>query len=268
MDFIEFENSCARYLQDKYSATGCVFVVNGGTDSKSPDIVVRKEGEVVCNIEVKEPYAQCGQFVAFADEKTRTFTYSERNHPSKPSEASAAILKAMSENFDKHKVPSSDELGLDKQLYYDRIIDYYANYKKCMFFMTREYVDSGEFIVFPTGDFQDYFDVTACYRPKKSGSHNPNKKELEVLPSMLVENDHPHYEFIKDGKYLNVKLQADAGERFILEGKRRFQFKRTEPMIYRVTGLSSTNNANVIFSISPKQPVRKSDWEALEKVIR
>ena len=63
-------------------------------------------------------------------------------------------------------------------------------------------------------------------------------------------------------------LQADAGERFILEGKRRFQFKRTEPMIYRVTGLSSTNNANVIFSISPKQPVRKSDWEALEKVIR
>lgn len=268
MDFIEFENSCAGFLRRKYAETGCEFIVNGGLDSTLPDIVVMKDGKVVCNIEVKEPNAQCSQFVAFANEDTRSFTYSSRNHPSVPSQASLDILAAMSKNFDKHKVPSTDELGLSKQLYYNRIIDYYANYKKCMFFMTRESVDSGEFIVFPTIEFSDYFDVTACYRPKKSGSHNPNKKELLELPAMLSANNLPRYELIKDGKYLNVKFSLDAGERFILEGKSRLQFKRIEPRVYRVTGLSSTKNANVIFSISPKLPIKKSNWAAFEKIIK
>lgn len=268
MDFFEFENSCARFLRRKYSDTGCEFIVNGGLDSTLPDIVVKKNGKVVCNIEVKEPYAQCSQFVAFADEEARSFTYSSRNHPPVPSQASLAILAAMSKNFDKHKVPSTDELGLSKQLYYDRIIDYYVNYKSCKFFMTRESVDSGEFIVFPTVEFRDYFDVTACYRAKKSGSHNPNKKELLELPTMLLANNLPKYELIKDGKYLNVQFSVDAGERFILEGKFRLQFKRIEPRVYRVTGLSSTNNANVIFSICPKLPIKMSNWAAFEKEIK
>lgn len=187
-----------------------------------------------------------------------------------PSEASLAILAAMAEDFDKHKVPSSDELEINKELYYNRIIDYYVTYKQCSFFMTRESVDSGEFIVFPTVDFRDYFDVTACYRPKKSGSHNPNRKELLELPSMLQENNLSDYEFIKDGKYLNVKFGSDVdpADLFILVGKYRLQFKCISPRVYRVTGLSSTKNANVIFSISPQWSVEKINWEPFEEVIK
>lgn len=267
MDFKEFEKSCAEFLRAKYSETGCEFILSGGSNSILPDIVVKNNGKVLCNIEVKEPSAQCSQFVAFVNEETRSFVYSHRNHPSKPSEPSLAILSAMSLNFDKHKVPSADELGLSKHLYYDRIVDYYSNYKKCEFFMTRESVDSGEFIIFPTVDFQYYFDATACYRPKKSGSHNPNRRELAELPSMLLENNFPKYELVNDGHYINVKFNIDAEERFILEGNCRLQFKRIEPRLYRVTGLSKTKNANVIFSIRLKSSIKKSDWAAFEKVL-
>ena len=268
MNFRIFENSCAECLRRKYSAAGYEFIVNGGSDPTTPDVVVKKNGNVICRIEVKEPIAQCSQFVAFADVKTRTFTYSKRNHPSKPSEASLAILAEMSKNFDRHKVPSADELGLDKQLYYDRIIDYYLNYKKCDFFMTRESVDAGEFIVFPTADFDDYFDVKACYRSKPSGSHNPNKKVLKELPSILAENNIHRHEIVRDGKYVNVKLDGELQECFVLEGKYRLQFRRIAPGLYRVTSLGTTNNANVIFSISLKSPIKTSNWTALENAIK
>lgn len=267
MDFLEFELSCARYLSKKYSDTGCKFIVNGGMDSTAPDIIVKKDNKVICNIEVKEPNAQCSQFVAFPDVDNRTFIYSPRNHPPQPSIASLAILNAMAKDFDKHKTPSNAELGLNKQLYYDRIIDYYVNYKKCTFFMTRESVDSGEFIIFKTVKFKDYFDVTACYRPKRSGSHNPNAREIAYLPKLLQNNNLAKHEVIKDGKYINVKFPTDCGTRFKLEGKDRLQFKKLEPGLYRVTSLGSTNNANVIFSIKLKEQMEKADWEALEKVI-
>lgn len=268
MDFIEFENACAQYLRKKYAGLGYEFIVNGGMDYTAPDIKVKKGEKTICNIEVKEPNAQCSQFVAFADDETRTFTYSTRNHPATASKASLAILDAMSKNFDKHRNPSTDELGLSNQLYYDRIIDYYLNYKKCEFFMTRESVASGEFIIFPTVNFAEYFNVTACYRPKKSGSRNPNKKDLKRMPDMLKKSNLGKYEIIKDGKYINVQFEVDCTECFILEGDCRLQFKKLLPKLYRVTGLSSTNNANVIFSISLKESMKKSDWASFESKLK
>ena len=237
MNFIEFENSCAQYLNGRYSDTGCEFIVNGGMNSTAPDIVVKKNDKVICNIEVKEPNAQCGQFVAFANEETRSFIYSSRNHPSEPSKASLAILEAMSKDFERHRIPSANELGLDKQLYYERIVDYYANYKQCKFFMTRESVGTGSFIIFPTVCFKEYFDVTACYRPKNSGSHNPNVKEKAVLPEILIRNGFENHLLVRDGKYLNVQLDIDAGKCFIIEDQCRIQFRRIQPMLYRITTL-------------------------------
>lgn len=267
MDFVEFEHCCASYLRTKYKGTGCTFEVSGGTDSTVPDIVVKKDNELICNIEVKEPGAQCGQFVAFPDEDTRTFKYSELNHPKIASNESMAILKAMEANFDKYKNPSSKELGLNKQLYVNRIVDYYLNFKHSHFFMTRESVEEGDFIIFPTSKFADYFDVTACYRKKKSGSHNPNKKELEALPRMLTSELVSGYEIEKEGKYTNVLMDGNLPSRFILEDTCRIQFKNIGGSRYRVTGLSSTNNPNVIFTIGLKGKQKADDLSTFESKI-
>ena len=267
MDFSEFEICCANYLKSKYSHTGCTFEVNGGTDSTAPDIIVKKGGKLVCSIEVKEPNAQCGQFVAFADEGTRKFIYSELNHPKEPSKQSLAILDAMAADFDKHKTPSAKELGLNKQLYYDRIIDYYENYKQSQFFMTREEVESGDFIVFPTSHFKDYFDVNACYRKKKSGSHNPNKRELAALPTLLTKKIVNGYSVQQDGKYTNVLMNGNCPQCFILGDEDRVQLRNIGGNLYRMTGLGKTNNPNVIFSIRLKSKQKADDLSAFEKML-
>lgn len=267
MDFAEFELCCADYLSKKYKHTGCTFEVSGGTDSTAPDIVVKKGGVVICNIEVKEPGAQCGQFVAFPDEASRTFKYSELNHPKVPSKESLAILSEMAKNFDKYKEPSSKELGLDKELYYERIVDYYTNYKDSHFFMTRESVNEGNFIIFPTSKFRDYFDVSACYRRKKSGSHNPNKKEIEALPKILTSKYVSGYSVQKDGKYTNVLMDSECDPCFIAEGEYRMQFKQISGKLYRMTGLGTTNNANVIFTIALKSKQKADDLSTFEKML-
>lgn len=268
MDSYDFENCCADYLKRKYSDTGCTFELNGGSDSTASDIVVKKNGKQVCSIEIKEPVAQCGQFVAFADEEAKKFIYSELNHPKEPSKQSLAILDAMSVNFDKHKTPSTRELGLEKQLYYDRIIDYYENHKQSKFFMTREKVDSGEFIIFPTSQFKDYFDVKASYRKKRSGSHNPNKKELALLPNLLNKKIVNGYRVQKDGKYTNVLMDGNCPQRLILGDEDRVQFKNIGGNLYRMTGLGKTNNPNVIFSISLKSKQKDDDLSAFEKMLQ
>ena len=267
MNFTEFELSCASYLFERYAHYGCHFQVTGGLDSSSPDIVVSRNGKHVCNIEVKEPIAQCSQFVAFPQESTRSFIYSSLNHPAVASDSSNAILSEMAKDFDRYKKPSSKELGLDKELYYDRIIDYYSSFKDSKFFMTRESVDSGNFIIFPTSALRDYFDVTACYRQKKSGSHNPNRNERDILPALLKEHNIGVTSIIHDGKYTDIIVEADRDERFVLESSTDFQFKRTGEKSYRVTCLGKTNNPNVIFSIRPKLPWKDSDWDSFENTI-
>ena len=267
MNLNEFELSCASYLSERYAHYDCHFLVSGGFDSSSPDIVVSKNGKHLCNIEVKEPNAQCSQFVAFPDQATRSFIYSPMNHPSMASDSSAAILQEMAKDFDRYKKPSSKELGLDKELYYNRIIDYYTEYKDSQFFITRESIEYGEFIIFPTNALRDYFNVSACYRQKKSGSHNPNIKERDALSEVLIKNNIEAIDIIHNGKYTDILLKSDCGDRFIIASSIDFQFKRIYDKLYRVTCLGKTNNPNVIFSISPKLPWKEPDWRSFESFI-
>lgn len=268
MDFAEFEKSCAEYLINKYSTFGYDFFIKGGTDSTTPDIVVKKDGKEICNIEVKEPKAQCGQFVAFVNEKSKSFTYSKHNRPKEPSKESLAILKAMNYNFDALKNTSTKDLGLNKELYYKRIINYYYSYKKTKFFITRESVDSGEYIIFPTSSIHNYFDVTACYRKKKSGSHNPRKKEYDVLNNLA---NNRGWEIQKCGEYSYASINNAQENCFTLvEDVYKFQFKQPkDQQLYRVTVLSTTINPNIIFTISLRKgsKQKKEDLDEFESML-
>lgn len=245
----EFENLCADYLQKTYQDTGCTFTPIGGSDSSSPDIIVKKNNKVLFSIETKEPQAQCGQFVVFPDYDNKSFFYSEANRPPEPSAASTAIIDKMTEDFEHCKTPSARELGFDTKLYYDRIVDYYKNYKNSLFFITREKTESGDFILFPTDRISSYFSVTACYRKKKSGSHNPNKREIADLNNLLPSTFVDHYQVEKDGKYTNVLMDLDIQEPFIRESSYRAMFRPIDRGKYRMTVLGTTENPNVIFTI-------------------
>ena len=245
----------SSYLNSVYSKDGIVFRPCGGSDSFAPDIVVEQNGMVIAQMEVKMPEAQCGQFVVFPNHKNKSFYYSPANHPAQASEASLAIISEMNKNFEKYKKPSPKEMGLDTELYYNRVVDYYLNYKKCGFFITRETPDSGEFIIFPTIKFRDYFSISACYRKKRSGSHNPSPDETNVATSLLSSQlgltVDRGIRVRENGKtYTDLVIPNASEPLYKIETPTRLQVrKQTATGRYRLTMLATTENPNVIFSI-------------------
>ena len=92
----DFEIDCTNYLNKKFGRYA-EFVHCGGSDSTSPDILV-KTAENSFYIDAKHSPAQCGQFVLFPDTKTRTFVYSPKNAAAK-NKWSEKIIEYMNDNF-------------------------------------------------------------------------------------------------------------------------------------------------------------------------
>lgn len=252
------EMECFEYLKCKYASERVCFDMRGGSLSNESDIAVNIDGTPVFYVEAKMPESQCGQFVLFPEEATKKFVYSSRNKS--PRTASAdAIIREMERNFDRYKEPSAKELGLDKKLYENWIVEYYSS-KGVKFIITR----NNGFIIFPIEKFGEYFDVTAVYRVKKSGSANPAKKYFEQIREMLEYYKVEYRNLRYDGKKLYVDVCCTEDEFRKSAGDVEFCFKRDSECSFVVTKLSKTNNPNVIFSISLKKGIDADDIRCFE----
>lgn len=258
-NWLKHEEECFGYLVSEYSSERVAFDIRGGSVSNESDIAVNIDGHPSFYIEAKMPGSQCGQFVLFPDEDSRRFIYSLRNRS--PRTASAdAIIREMERGFDRYKTPSAKELGLDKELYVNWIVEYYAS-KGVRYFMTQ----GDGFVIFPIEKFGKYFDVSAVYRVKKSGSANPVQRDVLQI-KRLLENEELRYGNLRfDGRKLYVDI-CGCGETFRIDGGGvDFFFRKDRDCSYVITKLSNTNNANVIFSISLKRGVDVDDIRAFEK---
>lgn len=272
MTSTDFEKTCVEYLSKTYSSAGLSFIHSGGFDSTVPDIVVVKNGATIANIEIKEPLAQCSQFVVFPNKKNKSFYYSTDNKPSEPSEPSKAIIEEMNKDFDRYKKPSPKEMGLDTDLYYNRVIDYYLNYKGCGYFITRESVDSGAFIILPTEKLKSYFSISACYRKKRSGSHNPSIDEAKRAVALLTEKIKliivgTNRTTVNGKTYTDLEISNATQPLYKLEEPIRLQIKQLVARIFRLTILSFTENPNVIFSIKLFAKQNQDDLTKFEETI-
>ena len=108
----------------------------------------------------------------------------------------------MAEDFDRYKNPGTDgiELLMDNDLFYSWIGEFYKA-KNVKYFIIEKDVgnnnmSSSNFVIFPIEHFQHYFNVSAKYRRKKSGSTNP------------TENDYA--EITKAAKALAKAIKADG----------------------------------------------------------
>lgn len=256
------ESECFEYLKSKYSSDRVKFDMRGGSLSSESDIAVVVAGTPVFYIEAKMPKSQCGQFVIFPDEVTRTFFYSSRNK-SPRTVSTDAIIREMEKDFDRYKIPSGKELGMDKSLYLNWIVEYYSS-KGVKFIIT----GNGDFIIFPIERFGEYFDVRAAYRPKRSGSGKPAKKYFEQIKKKL-EDDKVEYENLRyEGKKLYVDVCCAEDEFRKSTGDAEFCFKRDSGHRFVITKLSNTNNPNVIFSISLKKGVDAGDIRRFENELK
>ena len=236
MSWRTFEEECTAYLNEKY---GIKFEQQGESDSTVSDILYRGKDKDFY-VEAKMPNAQCGQFVLLPDLKNSVFKYSAKNKISE-NKYTRMIVDFMDSNFDKFY--NSGTAGLDinmpKSVFYNWIINYYKE-KGAEFFITK---DRGKFLIFPVDQFHKYFDVTAKYREKKSGSsglNNSNKSDFEY--AMGIEGIDFRFnglDIISDSHLDGIKVSGNKYD-YLVRGNGRN---------YKVRKLSNTRNANVIFSI-------------------
>ncbi len=254
----QLEEQCFEYLKKKYPNT--TFIYYGKSDSTNPDILVKNYSSNYY-IEVKSPQAQCGQFVLIPNQQKSVFTYSAQNK-SPSNKSTEIIMKYMNEHFSYYVSAGADglDINIDKRVFYDWIISYYSQ-KKVKYFMT-EY---NGFIIFPIDKFPAYFDVTCCYRVKKSGSSTPNQNNLIEIGHELKRNG-IDFKFSKKANAYYVETSLNLSDYKITGLKYDYILRKEDSTHFKIRRLSNTYNANVIFKIHlKKQFQEKSDLLAFEQ---
>lgn len=243
----KFETSCFEYLVKQYGGYAN-FQAYGQSNSTIPDVLVIPANAPKFYIETKSPNAQCGQFVLIADENKGKFNYSSRNKtPFLPE--TELIIDFMNNNF-KNFVFSGTKgtpITLNKAIFYSWIKSYYSS-KNVQFFITK----GNDYIIFPIKNFEQYFDVTATYRIKKSGSSTPSISNIPEIETILQKNHIKGYIINLDNKFY-LKTQDNIGNKKLTGNKYTYLFKEQSNSLFLIRKLSNTSNYNVIFQIDLKE---------------
>lgn len=242
----DFEIDCTNYLNQKFGKYAR-FVHQGGVDSTVPDIFVKTVLGNTFYIDAKHLPAQCGQFVLLPNIETNSFEYSTQN-VNRINEWANIIIKYMNKYFDEYREAGTTgkDIILDngQDVFSNWIIDSYKD-KNVKFFITNDY------IILPIESFSDYFEISAKYRIKRSGSSSLGKNRVTDYAKLLSNNVAHNY------RVTNVRIEGD--KLFVSSDRElhnlRFKDRMYEYMFsardgeYEVRKLSNTYNANVIFSI-------------------
>lgn len=237
-----FEAECTDYLNRNFGDYA-VFMHQGGSDSTVPDILVKTHSGASFYMDVKLPQAQCGQFVLLPNIDTCSFDYSSLNANSM-NVYSEKIINYMNQSFDDFRDAGTTgkDIDMDSDVFYDWIIKTQRE-KGTRYFIT------GEHTIFPVEMLRNYFDVSAKYRIKRSGSGNVGKARIKTVLDYVCANEYNVIGVRIDGDKLFISSNAKLhNQRFILCGfEYMFSIRGHE---YEIRKLSNTYNANVIFSIS------------------
>ena len=272
------ENDCYQKIHSEYGKYAQI-LPHGKSDSTKPDIeVILPNGENFF-IEVKARNAQCCQFVLFPEDETKTFRFSERNKIAK-TDACTKIIKYMEKLYTRYHKPTQSGINIDieKDILYNLVDEYYSP-KLVKYFMTKD--KNGKYIIFPSSKFKNYFDITSCYRKKKSGSGEPGEKHIHEITEALVDYSiNGTVDIIEIGKlrcFLTSDDKSLHKERLICtdytyELKTNEHSKKVIPpnvssYIYEIRKLSNTNNPNVICQLELKDVQQDaSDLKSFEDI--
>ncbi len=259
----KFEIECYEYLKKNHQTEKVTFVREGGMDATKSDIRVLKGGKEAFYMEAKDEAAHSGQFVVLADAVNKTFRFSPRNK-SKSNEITDLIIQHMNRDFPglSKAGTAGKALDIDKKLFLDWIVEHYKQ-KNVKYVISK----ADRFVIFPLNKFGQYFDVSANYRIKKSGSREPAKKEIEAV-QQVIKNQCSATVFRQVGKKLIAELTAPvARDRFVL-GNHTFYLAHRDANAYEVRKLSNTRNMNVLFQIRLIKTQAAEDLAAFQASLR
>lgn len=202
-DWETFEEECYEYLKAKYPHAD--FDDLGKHNSNVPDIAVRAQHDDFY-MEIKKPVAQSGQFVL--KPLNGKFIFSPNNKTT-PNEYTERMISEMNRDFAKYSNAgtSGEKLDLSSAIFYGWIMDYYAK-KGVKYFISKK----NNYVIFPTEKLPEYFDVSAVYRVKKSGSTDPSANNLlEILSASNGNIEGYNWE---DGKLYIASSFYNDGDKF------------------------------------------------------
>lgn len=260
----DFEINCTNYLNSRFGAYA-KFTHLGAEDSTHPDILVETNTGKSFYIDAKHSPAQCGQFVLLPNIATASFDYSPRN-VNRLNAYAQVIMRHMNTDFDSFREAGTAGKDIilpdhaNQNVFSNWVIDTYSR-KGTKFFITNDY------IILPIEHFQAYFNISAKYRIKRSGSSAVGHARHILVRSNVHPADYSIQSFRADGDKLFVTSAKNIhNQRFILDGYEYMFSQRGAE--YEIRKLSNTYNANVIFSIEKKPDVVSiSDAEFIHALI-
>jgi hypothetical protein len=249
-----FEKESLAYLNEKFGKSGVKFHNFGAADSTVSDIETVTLSGNRFFIEVKEPIAQCGQFVLFPDTLINRFSYSEQNK-SQLNEFSKIIIDYMNQNFSVFNSVGTKgkSINIDDTIFFNWIKSYYRN-KNVKYFISRK----NNWVIIPVENFENYFDASAKYRAKKSGSSNPSYDAINEI-GYLLQEEKIQFGMEKKEKELFLTTSEDVSDKKLVGEKYGYMLRKIQSNLYKVRQLSNTINSNVIFTIELKEEQKKED---------
>ena len=258
----KFEIEWQEFLSKTYGNLA-LFERRGGSDSTKSDIRVLTKNGKEFFIETKLCPAQCGQFVLFPNDTTKKFEYSKHND--KPiNKFAEQIIDFMNKDFESFK--NSGTKG--KAIEFDGSEIVFVNW------IMKTYGDEGVTIfasnnglLVPIEEFPKFFDTTAKYRIKRSGSSVVKNNHIDEVLNYIQ-----HYYQIKGYRKtekgaLFIKSPSNLNKQRFIVGDYEYMFSLREKE-YEVRRLSNTYNSNVIFTIKLKDPALKGlSKEEFEKFL-
>lgn len=261
------EIECFEFLKNNYSKIGFEFERKGSANSTESDIILKKNGILCFYIESKMKTAQSGQFVLIFG-NDNIFVYSDRN-PHPKSNQATIIIDKMNENPLYYSNPGTKgvDLNMDKNYFYDWVIDYYKTIKKVKYVIVEKELgktNSDNFLIFPIEHFHNYFDISAKFRVKKSGSTSPSQNNFAEIESLLKKANISFSNMNFSGKKLFISLVNKDKKFKLLGSEYDYQFNPISNNNFEIRRLSNTKNSNVIFSISLKNSQNELDLQRFQ----
>lgn len=243
----QFEKECIEYLNDNFDKYA-TFQHMGGKNSNISDILVKTNKNNEFYIEVKHSPCQSGQFVLIPNFESKEFTYSNRNKID-INHFSKTIMDYMNSNFVKFSNSGTAGTIID----FENCQNCFANWIKSLYkTKNAKFIITNNFKLIDIDELEYFFDITAKYRIKKSGSSKVPKKDYENILNYILDK-YPIDKYTYKNNSLFVKSNNNL-QKISFEYKNfTYKFSIKENSYFEVRRLSKTRNANVIFSLRLKE---------------
>lgn len=244
----EFEHSATDFLNDYFKEFS--FENLGDSDSTAPDITVQtQEGKFLTNIEVKYSPSQAGQIVVLI--KNGHFEFSEKSKNPKVS-STDMLIGHLNENYEIYSdvAQSSIAIEIEESILFSFIIEQYQHKNNDWIIASSKSssLTKHDLCFIPLTDIPKYFEISVSLRRKKSGTRTLAKSMRESA-EQIISKIFDNFEIKIEAK--KTFLYGDIGTH-PKELPENLYLSKKEENIYEIRKRSTTNNANIMFSLKLK----------------